>query len=304
MAAFGHDSKTLIAAAIARLPDGASSLCVLPATTYVRLTKVMNFVSPETDLYAATDDTCPDGSVTGNVYELPPLGSVVALEGVGMTGQYIQFEADADVVLGDYSLAVCRFRLVAGLADPKGVSFQMLSNGDDYLRHQDFKLWTAHFSDQRLFKEDATFYPRTGLASVPGCWSFESKNYPGFYIRQRTRRIVIEERSGDAQYDADASWNVARIDPTGIVIIYERRDFGGRATELRPGNYNMNTFGLPNDTVSSLRVPPGMQVTLYQHANFQGKTKLFTADAAYVGDDFDNITSGIVVASTNVSPTP
>jgi hypothetical protein len=64
---------------------------------------------------------------------------------------------------------------------------------------------------------------------------------------------------------------------------------------LAPGRYDWGT--IPNDQISSLRVPPGIKVTLFEHVRFQGRSKVFTADSPYVGDDFNDITSSVIVES-------
>ncbi|MDB9520560.1 hypothetical protein PN480_01150 [Dolichospermum circinale CS-1225] len=77
--------------------------------------------------------------------------------------------------------------------------------------------------------------------------------------------------------------------------VYEHRDFQGISKELLPGSYGIGGFGLPNDTLSSLKVDKGLKVTLYEHGNATGRSKTFTSDAAWVGDDFNDITSNIKV---------
>jgi len=47
--------------------------------------------------------------------------------------------------------------------------------------------------------------------------------------------------------------------------------------------------------VSSLKVPSGLRVTLFEHADYMGKRKSFTADASTVGDDFDDRTTTAMV---------
>jgi uncharacterized protein YkwD len=56
-----------------------------------------------------------------------------------------------------------------------------------------------------------------------------------------------------------------------------------------------------NDTISSLKVPAGMKVTLYSDIHFQGKSKAFTQDTPYVGDDFNDIASSVIVENGNSS---
>ncbi len=63
------------------------------------------------------------------------------------------------------------------------------------------------------------------------------------------------------------------------------------------GSYNVDDLkkGVGNDKISSLRVAPGYKVTLYKDYNFSGASKVFTADAIYVGADFNDVTSSLVV---------
>lgn len=78
-------------------------------------------------------------------------------------------------------------------------------------------------------------------------------------------------------------------------IIYQDKNFQGHSQELIPGSYRMASLGIPNDSLSSLKVEKGLKVTLYEHDEFGGRSKTFTEDAAWVGDDFNDITSSIKV---------
>jgi len=77
--------------------------------------------------------------------------------------------------------------------------------------------------------------------------------------------------------------------------IYDAANYGGRSQTLGVGSYNMAELTIGNDTLSSLRVPEGLRVTLYQQANFRGATRSFTSDTSWVGDDFNDKTSAVLV---------
>jgi len=79
------------------------------------------------------------------------------------------------------------------------------------------------------------------------------------------------------------------------VIVYQDADYQGASQELSEGSYDIDSLEFGNDQLSSLKVPPGFKVTLYEHANFEGRSISFTEDTPWVGDDFNDITSGIVV---------
>lgn len=85
------------------------------------------------------------------------------------------------------------------------------------------------------------------------------------------------------------------------VVIYEHANYKGASKELDAGNYDICQMGIPNDTLSSLRVPSGMKATLYEHAHFAGRTKTFTSDTDWVGNDFNDITSAIKVEALEVA---
>lgn len=57
-------------------------------------------------------------------------------------------------------------------------------------------------------------------------------------------------------------------------------------------NENLSSF---NKKLSSLKVPAGMKVTLYEEEGFKGRSKIFTEDTPWVGDDFNDVTSSIKV---------
>ncbi|MCY1082512.1 Vps62-related protein [Archangium lansingense] len=84
------------------------------------------------------------------------------------------------------------------------------------------------------------------------------------------------------------------------VLLYEHGNYGGRVQSLQPGRYDMSQLtGVGNDSVSSLQVPSGWSVTLYEHG-FDGRSKLFTADTVWVGDDFNDLTSSVVVEAPSM----
>ena len=62
---------------------------------------------------------------------------------------------------------------------------------------------------------------------------------------------------------------------------YAAADYSGTAATLGVGSYDLpqlQAAGIANDTVSSIRVPAGYQVTAYADAGFAGTAWTFTAD--------------------------
>ncbi|WP_306213731.1 AbfB domain-containing protein [Actinoplanes sp. RD1] len=67
------------------------------------------------------------------------------------------------------------------------------------LRHRDFRLRLDPVSarSDALSRADATFVLRRGLAD-PECFSLESVNYPGLFVRHRNFRILLTRPDGAA----------------------------------------------------------------------------------------------------------
>lgn len=63
MAAFSIDSKKLIKAALDQMTPAMEHVCILPAVTFVKLTRVVNLIQSETTVTAAGADECPPGSL-------------------------------------------------------------------------------------------------------------------------------------------------------------------------------------------------------------------------------------------------
>ena len=72
------------------------------------------------------------------------------------------------------------------------------------------------------------------------------------------------------------------VEPGNGVVFFEHINFGGAASQaLPPGSHTLSALqarGLPNDWASSVRIPSGRSVTMFQHDNFQGTQWTFTSD--------------------------
>lgn len=70
------------------------------------------------------------------------------------------------------------------------------------------------------------------------------------------------------------------------VIFYQDINYGGTASPvIAKGNYSSLPGGVPNDWMSSLKVPSGWTVEVYEHGGFGGTKWTFTADTPWVGSD-------------------
>ncbi|BBH67510.1 hypothetical protein ACTI_41950 [Actinoplanes sp. OR16] len=98
---------------------------------------------------------------------------------------------------------------------------------DRYLRHADSLGWTEVVTagSAALLKNDATFILRHGMADS-SCYSFESVNVPGQYLRHAASRIRLAASDGSALFANDATF-CARPGLGGTGVSFESINFPG-----------------------------------------------------------------------------
>jgi len=96
------------------------------------------------------------------------------------------------------------FRLVPGLAG-RCSSFESVNYPGHFLRHQNYRLKLAKKTDDKLFKDDATFCVVWGLANSSGR-SFESVNFPKHYIRHSNFELWLAKSDGSKLFKKDATF--------------------------------------------------------------------------------------------------
>lgn len=82
--------------------------------------------------------------------------------------------------------------------------------------------------------------------------------------------------------------------------VYQHGSYGGVSQTLPVGSYKMSELAIPNDSLSSIKVPTGLAVTIFEHDNFQGPSRTFTKDISSVGD-FNDKASSITVFALSIS---
>jgi hypothetical protein len=91
------------------------------------------------------------------------------------------------------------------------------------------------------------------------------------------------------------------------VVFYGDCDFNGSSSVLGVGRYDMGAMGIANDMISSIKIPSGLSVTLFENAGFSGRSIKFTNDVPCLvgqvsnGLDFNDQTSSIII---ELLPTP
>jgi len=141
-------------------------------------------------------------------FTLQPLEtySAVALQSYNFPGYFIRHTTGQSRIDKNVSPQQDeQWRMVPGLAG-KGVSFESVNAPNSYLRHSNGKVSLQVNDGSTIYREDATFYVRAGLADASKV-SFESYNYPGNYIRHRNYLLYSETVSAGTGYK-DATFSI------------------------------------------------------------------------------------------------
>lgn len=155
------------------------------------------------------------------------------------------------------------------------------------------------------------FYNVNELEAVVGNDTISSiKVAPGYRV---TLYKDYNFGGGTKVYTADSGWvddfndqtSSLKVELIGAshapVTAYSNAGYTGTEQQFGVGDHNINELvaGVGNDQISSMRIAPGYKVTLYRDYNFSGASKVLTADAMYV-DDFNDIISSLKVEA--ISP--
>ncbi|GJM77517.1 hypothetical protein HMSSN139_00130 [Paenibacillus sp. HMSSN-139] len=92
---------------------------------------------------------------------------------------------------------------------------------------------------------------------------------------------------------------------TNGVTFYADINYGGKAVTLGIGNYTLaqlNANGIPNDWMSSLTVPNGWTVEVYENDNFGGTRWTFTSSSSWVGDTVNDKMSSVKIYTGSPNP--
>lgn len=97
---------------------------------------------------------------------------------------------------------------------------------------------------------------------------------------------------------ASAQPKMASADTYAPVTAYVDSEWGGTSQEFYIGSYNVDELksGVGNDTISSLRIAPGYQVTMYKNSNYGGSTLVLTSDI----DNLKNYSFNDMISSIKI----
>ena len=114
------------------------------------------------------------------------------------------FLNDEKALSDDAARQSATFHVIRGLADKDCFTFRALDGR--YLRHASWRLRVMPYEDWDLYRKDATFCVREGVA--PGSIMLESFNYPGKYIHRRGDKLWLDDANGSEAFKVESSFRV------------------------------------------------------------------------------------------------
>ncbi|MEU4743961.1 glycoside hydrolase family 43 protein [Actinosynnema sp. NPDC023658] len=142
-------------------------------------------------------------------------------------------------------------------AVPTGARSLRSGNATDrYVRHR-HNLAYVEPVGTATDRSDATFTIGAGLANA-ACYSFQSVNFPGYYLRHNNMRLVLARDDGSAVFRGDAT-------------------FCGRAGLAGGGTTSFESFNFPGRYL--------------RHYNYEMRLDLRTGDATFAGDASFTVTT-------------
>lgn len=92
----------------------------------------------------------------------------------------------------------------------------------------------------------------------------------------------------------------ATANESGKVVLYEHADYLGVSVALDLGRHTNEDFSLLTGKLSSVKVPEGYIVTLYENSDFTGNKKILTQDTVFL-EDFNDLASSVVVSEDKIT---
>ena len=83
-----------------------------------------------------------------------------------------------------------------------------------------------------------------------------------------------------------------------VATFYSDIDYKGKAVDLPEGEFllsSLQSYGITNDDISSLKVKSGFKVVVYENDGFGGKSKSYTASTANMGSEWNKQVSSIKI---------
>ncbi|SEK24148.1 Beta/Gamma crystallin [Stigmatella aurantiaca] len=137
------------------------------------------------------------------------------------------------------------------------------------LRHYDSLARTDILGTSPTEKADSSFRVVAGLADG-GCYSLESQNFPGKFLRHAASRIRIDSRDGTRAFDEDATW-CTRPGLSGQGVSLESFNLPGRYMRHFNSEVWLAQRGgtLPSDTATSFNEDASWKDIVQANSDFK-----------------------------------
>lgn len=111
---------------------------------------------------------------------------------------------------------------------------------------------------------------------------------------------ITEEKRDALLSFLDASYPIIVSDEVfeSPLTVFQHIGWGGYSVNLETGRYNqsaLNTYGIKERDITSLKVSEGYRVKLYREDNFRGEPLVLTEDSFYLGNDWNDKAMSIEV---------
>jgi hypothetical protein len=126
-------------------------------------------------------------------------------------------------------------------------------------------------------------------------------------IKDTPARVLVEKKFNDftsslvveaVEEPKQEQITTPHVNEVEEVVTLYQGDFNGLSITLGPGRYGVNQLGIGNDELSSIKIPHGLRVVLYEESAFQGRSWVLTQDAraeVFEKNNFNNKTSSMLV---------
>jgi hypothetical protein len=172
--------------------------------------------------------------------------------------------------------------LMKTLYEPRKISFKLF-NRDAGLRHAGFLLMASGSSKDDLYKKDSTFRIVKALNGKDNFVSFESINFPGFYLRHAGFRVYLNPNDRSTLFANDASFKIVKgLNNDSKTISLQSSNYPDRHIMLDSSNnnsvwlvpINRTDNNMTNNASFIITCPNTTEelkyVKLYQHCDYNG----------------------------------
>lgn len=114
-----------------------------------------------------------------------------------------------------------------------------------------------------------------------------------------TKSITSDELKKFGLYNAVSSLKVEMRNPKDLYVTIYSEQFKGLAHDLLPGKYLANELGIGDNQLTSIKIPEGLNATLYQDNFFKGSYLSINQSSDYTHSAFNNSISSLIVEDSN-----